>query len=301
MSNLHYTNEVSFKNYQHLDVKIIPEQKAAWLYFDAQPRSCFTLTLLKELSEFQSILKSYNGKLPCNGELVDIDYSILTSHHPVFSFGGDLDFFLQCINNNDKEALRLYARYCIDAVYDNYIGRGLDITTISLARGSALGGGFEAALCTHVLVAERSTEFGLPEVLFNLFPGMGAFNLLAQKVSPAMAEKMMLSGTLYSAEELYEMGIIDILVEDGEGEAAVNSYIDTNSKRKKSIDAIRKVRQLVNPIDYQQLMDIGDIWIDAAFNLSVKDMRLMQRLVNAQVKFNAEENNFPPAQAQHSR
>ena len=279
MNNILYTNEVSLKNFQHLEVRIVPHQQTAWLYFNPQPRSCFTLTLVKELCDFQSILKNHEGKLPCNGKLVDIEYTVLASRHPVFSFGGDLNYFIECIDNNDRNALRTYAKYCIDAMYDNQVGREFGITTISLVHGSALGGGFEAALCTHVMVAERSTNMGLPEVLFNLFP--------------AMAEKMMLNGRLYSADELYELGIIDVLVEDGEGRSAVDSYIRINNKRKKAMTAIRKVRQLADPVDYQQLLDIGDLWVDTAFNLSEKDLRMMQRLVRSQERFTSQDNHLP--------
>lgn len=292
MNNILYTNEISLKNFQQLEVRIIPHQQTAWLYFNPQPRSCFTLTLVKELCDFQTILKNHEGKLPCNGELVDIDYTVLASRHPVFSFGGDLNYFIECIENNDRNALKVYAKYCIDAMYDNYAGRKFDITTISLVHGSALGGGFEAALCTHVMVAERNTNMGLPEALFNLFPGMGAYQLLSQRVSPVMAEKMMLNGRLYSAEELYGLGVVDILVDDGEGKSAVDTYIRINKKRKKAMTAIRKVRQLVDPIDYQQLLSIGDIWVDAAFNLSEKDIRMMQRLVRGQERHTTRENHI---------
>lgn len=295
MNNLHYTDKVLFQKFQHLDIQIVPERRAVWLYFNSVPLPCFTLTLLQELNNFQETLRNYNGKLPYQGQLIDIDYSVVTSHYQVFSLGGDLNLFLSCINNNDREALRSYAKYCVNAVYDNYNGRDFDITTIILARGSALGGGFEAAMSAHVLVAEHSTEFGLPETLFNLFPGMGAYNFLSQKLGTVMAEKMILSGNLYSAEELYEMGIVDILVEDGQGKAAVNDYIAKSSQRKNSIDAVRKVRQLSNPIDYQELLDIADIWVDAAFNLSHKDIRLMRRLVKAQNKFIVTEDNIMDA------
>ena len=52
----------------------------------------------------------------------------------------------------------------------------LPFTTISLVQGDALGGGFEAALCGDIIIAEKQARFGFPEVLFNLFPGMGAYN-----------------------------------------------------------------------------------------------------------------------------
>lgn len=285
MSNLHYANEVAFQNFKHLEVKVVPEQNAVWLYFDSQPRSCFTLTLLQELDEFQSILKNRNGKLPHEGKLIDIEFNVITSRHPVFSFGGDLEHFIKCIEKRDRENLRNYAKYCINAVYFNNVGRELGLTTISLIHGSALGGGFEAALSSNVLIAERQAELGFPEVLFNLFPGMGAYSLLAQRVNLSMVEKIMLSGRLYSAEELHDIGIIDVLVEEGEGEAAVGSYIRSNRNRLHSLRAIRKIRDCVNPLNYQQLIDIGDIWVETAMNLSEKEIRVMSRLVNSQIKF----------------
>ena len=297
MSNLHYANEVALQNFQHLEVRVVPEQKAVWLYFDSQPRSCFTLTLLQELDEFQSILKNRNGKLPHEGKLIDIEFNVITSRHPVFSFGGDLELFIKCIENKDYEGLRNYAKYCINAVYFNNIGRELDLTTISLIHGSALGGGFEAALSSNVLIAERQAELGFPEVLFNLFPGMGAYNLLAQRVRNSMVEKIILSGRLYSAEELYDLGIVDVLVEAGEGEAAVSSFIRSNRNRLNSLRAIRKVHDCINPLNYQQLIAIGDIWVETAMNLSEREIRVMSRLVNSQKKFSNHNSNVMASHA----
>jgi DSF synthase len=288
MNTVKYSSEALFQNFKHLEVQIDPEHKAVWLYLNSQPRSCFTLTLLKELETFQSILKHNDGKLSCSGELVDIEFSVFTSRHPVFSFGGDLELFINCLENNDRKALTNYAKLCIDGLYANHIGRELGLTTISLVHGNALGGGFECALSGHVLIAERNAELGFPEVLFSLFPGMGAFNLLTQKVSPATAEKMMISGRLYSSDELYDIGIVDVLAEDGEGVNAVNSYIRANNKRRKTMRAIKKVHQLVNPIDYQQLLDIADIWVDAAFEISDRDLRTMSRLVRSQQRFSVQ-------------
>jgi len=284
MKSVRHSSEVLFKNFKHLEVKIEPEQNAVWLYFNSQPRSCYTLILLKELGKFQSILKHHDGELTSNNIQTKIEYCVITSRHPVFSFGGDLNYFVECIENNDRESLLEYAKYCIDAVYYSYIGRELDIITISLIHGNALGGGFEAALSSQVLIAERSAEMGLPEVLFDLFPGMGAYNLLSQRVSHVMAEKIMLSGRLYSADEFKDMGIIDIVVEDGQGVEAVNSFIHSNRNRLNSFKAIRRIREISNPIDYQELIDIGEIWVDTAFKVSAKDIRTMKRLVRSQQK-----------------
>ncbi|WP_108651351.1 Clp protease/crotonase-like domain-containing protein [Dongshaea marina] len=88
MSNLYYTHEASLKNFKYLEVIVKPEQKSAWLYLNSEPRSCFTPELLKEVNEFHSILKNLNGKLPHEGRRIDIEFNIITSRHPVFSFGG---------------------------------------------------------------------------------------------------------------------------------------------------------------------------------------------------------------------
>ena len=50
--------------------------------------------------------------------------------------------------------------------------------TVALIQGDAIGGGFEAMLTNDVVIAERTAKFGLPEILFNLFPGMGAHSFL---------------------------------------------------------------------------------------------------------------------------
>jgi DSF synthase len=287
MGTLYLTNEVSFQNFQHLEVCVIPERSTVWIYLNSRPRPSITLTLLHELKIFQDMLINYKGKLPHQGKLVDINYHVVTSRHPVFSFGGDLEYFLECIEKRDAVALKKYAVGCIDTMYPNLRGFDLGITTISLIHGNALGGGFEAALSSHILVAERRAEMGLPEILFNLFPGMGAYQLLSRRTNPGTAEKMMLSGRLYCAEELYHMGVIDILAEDGEGEATINAFIDSNRHRQNGYQAIRKVSHCVNPIDYQQLITVCDIWVEAAMKLTEKDRRTMARLVRGQQKYNA--------------
>lgn len=293
MSNLHYTNEVTFQNFKHLEVRVEPKENSVWIYLNPNPRSCITLTLLRELKIFQNQLKHYKGKLPYQGELVDIHYHIVSSRQSVFSFGGDLEHFVRCVEMNDAQALRDYGRACIDTMYPNLMGFDQGITTISLIHGNALGGGFEAALSSQVVIAEKKAEMGLPEVLFNLFPGMGAYHLLARRLNASQAEKIILSGRLYSAEEFYDMGIVDVLAENGEGELAVSSFIRANKNRRNSYQAMNKVRQCVNPIEYNQLIDICDIWVEAALNLTEKDKRTMLRLVNSQRKFANQANEIP--------
>lgn len=300
MNSAYYQEEFLIRNFKQLEIRIEPERKTVWVYMNPYPRACITLILLDELKKFQTIFKRYNGKLPYLGELVDIEYHVLTSRHSVFSFGGDLDVFLKCIEEQDADGLRSYAKACIDIMYPNLMGFDNGITTISLIHGSALGGGFEAALSSHVLIAERNAEFGLPEVIFNLFPGMGAYQLLTKRLNPAMAERMIMSGRTYSAEELYDQGVVDILAEEGGGKESVLSYIKSTNRHRNSYKALNKLRQRIAPIDYNELLDICDIWVETALDLPEKDKRTMRRLIRSQSRFSDDKSRISLKQLQAS-
>ncbi|RKZ92010.1 MAG: enoyl-CoA hydratase, partial [Gammaproteobacteria bacterium] len=149
-----------------------------------------------------------------------------------------------------------------------------------------LGGGMEAAISSNVIIAERSAQMGLPEILFNMFPGMGAYSFLSRQVGPKMAERIILSGDTFSAEQLYEMGVVDIVCDDGEGIAAVHNFVKRQKRMGNSTTAMQKVARRVNPVPYQELIDITEIWADAALKLTEKDLKKMDRLVRAQNKLN---------------
>ena len=254
---------------QHLNTYYDPTYKIGWFMMDAAPRPCFTPTLLNELSDYLANVKAEMQQT--NQE--KYDYLVVgSSVDGVFNLGGDLNLFTSLIEKNDRDALLAYAIHCVDILYDNMFHFNCDLTTVSLIQGDALGGGFEAALSSNIIIAERGVKLGLPEVLFNLFPGMGAYTLLSRKVGAANAEKMILSGALYTAEELYEMGAIDILAEKGEGELALYKYIK----------AMSRIKDLCNTVSYEELVAIANVWADAALNLTSKDIRMMTRLVNRQ-------------------
>src|SRR5438874_1463435 len=78
----------------------------------------------------------------------------------------------------------------ITRVFQNWTAMDTPVVTVSLIQGNCLGGAFECALSSNLMVAERSAKTGLPEVLFNLLPGMGAYSLLARRVAPHFARKI---------------------------------------------------------------------------------------------------------------
>jgi len=268
-------------NYRHSLTHLDNERHALWYYLNA-PRAVFSRIALSEILDVQERVKLHISGHGDNQP--GIRYLIMTSALPgVYALGGDLELFADLIRRRDHDRLLAYGRQCIQCIFNNSTNLGNpQLTTISLVQGSALGGGFEAALSTNVLVAERSAIFGFPEILFNLFPGMGAYSLLSRRLDMARAERFLSSGQQYSAVDLYEMGIVDVLAEDGQGVHAVNSYIRKHGRSRNGLLAIQQVRQRLAPLAFQELEDVLMIWVEAAMRLTERDVRTMEKLVVAQ-------------------
>jgi len=283
MNNL--ANQVSLLHksgqdpYRHLTTHYEEKYKVGWYFMHATPRPCFNPELLQDIDSWFTHVKQEEDQ---DGGR-EYRYLVLASDvEGVFNLGGDLNLFRSLIAEGDYDGLLDYAKACINVLYQNIVHLERNLTTISLVQGDALSGGFEAALSSNILIAERGCKMGLPEILFNLFPGMGAYSLLSRRVGSARAEKMILSGQLYSAEELYELGVVDILAEKGEGELALLDYIKRAERAPNGYRAMREVKDLGNSITYQELLDITTIWVEAALRLEKRDLRMMERLVNRQ-------------------
>ncbi len=262
--------------YQH-------DQRAMWSRWNPWPRPCFNAKLLGDIRAYHDFLARSEAQIECMGRQHPIEYVVLASDKPgVFNLGGDLDLFKQLIGEHDRAELLRYGRACIDVLYSNYTAFDLPVTTISLVQGDALGGGFEAALSGDMIVAEKSARFGFPEILFNLFPGMGAYSFLDRRIGQRGAEDLITSGQIYSAQQMQEKGVIDLVVEDGHGEAEVAALIDRRRRSQNAFAALAQARRRVHKIQYPELLDVVEIWVDSALRLNVRDLKLMQRLVSRQ-------------------
>ncbi|MBI5904564.1 MAG: crotonase/enoyl-CoA hydratase family protein [Deltaproteobacteria bacterium] len=268
-------------SYKHISTRFDSQYGALWCFLDPKPRACFTFEVLTELRSFAADVE----RMAAEPEDVrrNIRYFVVASKTPgVFNLGGDLALFARCVTERDEETLRKYAHACIDTLYQYVVAFRLPILTISLVQGDAMGGGFELALGGDVLVAEHGAQMGFPEVMFNLFPGMGAYNLLHRRIGIQRTERMLLNGKLYRAEELHAEGVVDILAEAGRGENAVYEYIVRNAGRQNAHEAVRKVRRRLFGVSFEQLQDVTEIWVDTAMRIGPREVRLMERLARSQ-------------------
>jgi len=266
-----------------LSVHFDKEARAIWSRWAPEPRPCFNPPLLADIRAYYEFLAGSRARIDCFGEEHDIEYVVLASaKRGVFNLGGDLDLFKQLIDARDRQGLLRYGRACIDVLYRNYIGHDLPVTTVSLVQGECLGGGFEAALSSDVIIAEKSARFGFPEILFNLFPGMGAYSFLDRRIGQRGAEDLIASGKIYSAEQMAAMGVIDSVVEDGQGEAGVATLIRQRGRSRNGLAGLAQARRKVHRLDFKELLDVVEIWVDSALRLNPRDLKLMQRLVSRQ-------------------
>lgn len=202
----------------------------------------------------------------------------------VFNFGGDLALFVLLVRAQDIDSLKMYGRRCIDLVWwlEHAAQRGVHTTV--LVQGDTLGGGLESVLPFHKVIFERSAQAGFPEVLFNLFPGMGAWPLTIRKAGFSVAKDMILSGRLFTAEQLMRRSLVDAVVDDGTGEDAIHEVVRAVDPRLRGTLSALHAQRLTAPITYESLLEVVELWAETALTLTTRDLRLMERLARAQVR-----------------
>lgn len=270
---------------RHLQVTYDNNSRAIWVEFKYQNRPCFSRGLLDDLSTVQRSIKQVAQTGYRLGQSSRVLFQIVASADKrVFNLGGDLAYFIRLIGAGNREGLRQYARTCIEIEYASVTHYDVPFTTIALVEGTALGGGFEAALSTNILIAEMRARFGFPELSFGLFPGMGALSLLLRKINPSLARRLIMDHRVYTAAELYEMGVVDILVQDGHGRKAATDYMRRNISKVHGLQGFQAAVDRILPITYEELSDVIDVWVDTALQLSEKNRRLMAYFARAQTK-----------------
>ncbi|MFD0738137.1 crotonase/enoyl-CoA hydratase family protein [Lysobacter koreensis] len=257
-----------------------------WCYMHANPspvyHPCFSERLLQEMKRTQDRIR--RDLAADQNPQAGIHHLVLASDADVFNLGGDLSLFAHLIRSNNRGRLLEYARLCVEVAFNFYRLYEDRVHSIAVIQGDALGGGFEAALCCHTIIAEEGAGMGFPEVLFDLFPGMGAYTFLTRRVTPTQAERMMLDARVYPVEELLRMGVVDMVVPKGQGMQAARDLIKRHQRMGNSLRAMNTVRQACRPVSLDELLSVTTEWVDAAMRLNDRGLKTMERLIRAQQK-----------------
>jgi DSF synthase len=253
-----------------------------WLRMRHPERACFTPELMRDMRRVQLRLKELFGGIRDPRDL-PFQWLVWASDAPrAWSLGGDLSTFCRFIREGDRAGLQAYAELAVEILHDNYRSLDLPIMTTALVEGDALGGGFEAILTDDLVVAERGAKFGLPEILFNMFPGMGASSLLIRKLGSAAATRLILSGQSWTAEEAEQAGAVSLIAEPGTAKATLLRYIDTHRARLPGEIALHQSRRRAEGLGLDEMLDVVRIWTELTLGLGEDSLRRMQALARVQ-------------------
>jgi len=97
---------------------------------------------------------------------------------------------------------------------------------IAAVNGLALGGGFEIALACDIIVAADGASFGLPEPKVGLAALAGGMQRLPRHIPPKVAMGMMLTGKSITAQQAYQLGIVNEVVALAALPAAAQRWAD---------------------------------------------------------------------------
>lgn len=259
-----------------------PVRAVLWSNWQPSGIPCFSIQLLHAMERGSQEIEGYFA----NGDSTrPLRHIVVRSLVPnVFNLGGDLSYFQRLIAGQDRARLIEYARAAINVTYRNYVAHNLKgVTTIALLEGDALGGGFESALSCDIVIAEKHVKAGFPEVLFDMFPGMGGLSFLARRVGRNIANELTRTGRQYSAQELLELGVIDHVVDSGKGLDEVTRLMRQREQQHVAHTAMNTVDRLLRPISLQELTDVVQLWVDSAMRSSPRSLQWMRRLNQQQV------------------
>ncbi len=111
------------------------------------------------------------------------------------------------------------------------------VPTLAKVSGLCLGGAFEFVLACTFICADESAKFGVPEIVLGVFPPPACV-LLPARAGDALSAQMILTGDQFEARALREGGLLTLLVEKGNLDAAVNDFFEKKFKPK-SASSIR--------------------------------------------------------------
>lgn len=178
------------------NIRVRHQNNILWLILDRPPLNILSIEMLDQLTAAMREAVEQKPRLVV----------LMGAGERAFSAGVDVRDHLE---GREREMLR--------AVYDNCAAfdalRAVHIPTVSLVKGSALGGGCELAALCDTIIAHEGATFGLPEINLGVFPPVAAAYFPAYIGSQATM-RLMLTGETISAREAFQIGLAHQVLPD---------------------------------------------------------------------------------------
>jgi enoyl-CoA hydratase len=120
----------------------------------------------------------------------------------------------------------------------------LRVPLIAALTGHAFGGGLELAAVADIRVAESGIKLGLPESGLGMAPGWSGTQRLVRRFGPSVVRRMALAGAMFSAEEGWELGLVDEVTAKGGGVMRAEEVAADIAKR--GPVAVQMIKAMIN-------------------------------------------------------
>lgn len=166
----------------------------------------------------------------------------LKAHGPHFCTGADLDWMKKAFNLSSEENYRDMEK--IKIMYQEILQAELPI--VGLVHGTVSGGGVGLALICDILIAEKNTEFSLPESSVGLIPGI-ITPIIVNKIGKKAFLEMSLTGKKINSSKARQMNMINFEGSTLEVEKYLEEVLE--QIKSKSLAAIKKIIETTRPLN----------------------------------------------------
>ena len=135
-----------------------------------------------------------------------------------FCAGADLRELYQRSQNMNRNEAAAGVRQFLQRIHA--VMNKLDaapLTTIAAVHGVTFGGGFELALISDLIIADKMARFCFPELRLGLVPGFGGIPRLKRDLGNAVVRDLLLTGRSFNAIKAQQIGLVSQVVAEGEG------------------------------------------------------------------------------------
>jgi enoyl-CoA hydratase/carnithine racemase len=125
------------------------------------------------------------------------------------------------------------------------------LVTIAAVHGVTFGGGFELALTTDLIVADRTARFGFPELRLGLIPGFGGIPRLKRDLGNGVVRDLLLTGRSINATKAQAAGLVSQVVAEGEALPVARTLASQIGKF--DLNTVRDAKKFIKPIPCEEL------------------------------------------------
>ncbi len=202
----------------------------------------------------QIILEEMTQALDFCEENQDCRVIVINGLGRAFSAGGDVQAMRNYLDSDINDFFKpVLKRLAILALRIRDIGKPV----IASVHGPAAGAGFNLALCCDFIVSSDKAKYLQAFVNIGLIPDMGGTYFLSKALNPSKAMEYAMLGQVISAEELYRLGVINLLVQDQELMEKTMEFAEKLAQKPR--ESLRKSKELINKINYPELSALLDL------------------------------------------